>query len=179
MSLTEAIPVEFLRQLADLTRHRIEGIARMGNTPFDCPIVSQIDGNLWSGGCPEWGVPAYFRFVLNLYPWVHYPVPETTTLRQVELYDSADGVDTGLVYDLADWVNVARAKGPTLVHCQAGLNRSALVTGLALMRSGMTADAAIALLREKRSPAVLCNPTFEAWLRAQPPAPLISSEAPE
>jgi hypothetical protein len=41
------------------------------------------------------------------------------------------------------------------------------VAGLALVRSGMTPDAAIALLREKRSPAVLCNPTFEQWLREQ------------
>jgi hypothetical protein len=29
----------------------------------------------------------------------------------------------------------------------------------------MTADAAIALLRERRSPAVLCNQAFERWLR--------------
>ena len=40
----------------------------------------------------------------------------------------------------------------------------------ALVLGGMTADDAIALIREKRSPACLCNPSFERWLR-QPPEP--------
>ena len=40
-----------------------------------------------------------------------------------------------------------------------------LVAGAALVLSGMRPDDAIALLREKRSQAVLCNPAFAAWLR--------------
>jgi len=67
-------------------------------------------------------------------------------------------------------VNACREDGPTLVHCQAGLNRSSLVAARALVLGGMTADDAIALIREKRSPACLCNPAFERWLR-QPPEP--------
>jgi hypothetical protein len=31
----------------------------------------------------------------------------------------------------------------------------------------MTADRAISMLREKRSPAVLCNTFFVDWLRSQ------------
>lgn len=161
------VPVEFLDSMADLTSHRIEGIAVMGNTPFDCPLVTQIDGNLWQGGCPDRGVPAYFQFVLNLYPWVTYPVPETTTIRRERLYDSGDVPSPAVLYELAEWVNEKRAIGPILVHCQAGLNRSALVAGLALVLGGMTPDDAIALLREKRSPAVLCNTAFEQFLRSQ------------
>jgi protein-tyrosine phosphatase len=42
---------------------------------------------------------------------------------------------------------------------------SSLVTARALVLSGLTADEAIALIREKRSPACLCNPSFERWLR--------------
>lgn len=165
--MTADLPPEFIAQMADLTSHRIEGIAVMGNTPFSCPIVSRIDGNVWSGGCPEPELPGYFRFVLNLYPWVHYRVSETTTERKQQLYDHGDVPEAGLLYALADWVNESRAIGPTLVHCQAGLNRSGLVTGLALVRTGMSPAAAIALLRARRSPAVLCNPAFERWLRAQ------------
>jgi protein-tyrosine phosphatase len=63
------------------------------------------------------------------------------------------------------WVNACRAAGPTLVHCQAGLNRSSLVIARALILSGMPSVAAIALIREKRSPACLSNPSFERWLR--------------
>jgi protein-tyrosine phosphatase len=44
------------------------------------------------------------------------------------------------------------------------LNRSALVAGMALILDGWKPADAIALLREKRSPAVLCNPAFEQWL---------------
>ncbi len=50
------------------------------------------------------------------------------------------------------------------MHCQAGINRSGLVTALALVEEGMKAVDAIALLRAKRSPAVLCNRAFEQWL---------------
>lgn len=164
-----SVPAEFLDAMADLTSHYIQGIAVQGNTWFRCPLVTHVIDDLWQGGCPSAGVPAYFRFVLNLYPWVSYPVPETTELRTEQLYDSTDIASTGLLYELAEWVNEKRAIGPTLVHCQAGLNRSALITGLALVLGGMTGQEAIALLREKRSPAVLCNEAFARWLRAQPP----------
>lgn len=166
--MIDAIPPEFLSQMADLTSHRIEGITILGDARFDCPIVTQVDGNLWQGGCPEWGLPAYFRYVLNLYPWVKYGVDAGTTVLKVEMFDSndPDRIDRPRLESLADWVNEKRLLGPTLVHCQAGLNRSALVTGLALIRSGMAADDAIQMLRAKRSPAVLVNATFEAWLRA-------------
>lgn len=53
-----------------------------------------------------------------------------------------------------------------LIHCQAGLNRSGLLAARTLMKRGHTADEAIALLREKRSPLVLCNDAFENWLRS-------------
>jgi protein-tyrosine phosphatase len=76
--------------------------------------------------------------------------------------------DAKVLEDLADWVNEKRALGPTLVHCQAGLNRSALVAGLALIRSGMAPRDAIALLRQKRSSDVLFNKAFERWLLGRP-----------
>lgn len=82
------------------------------------------------------------------------------------LYDDAGGVDGTTIDTIAKLVNECRREGKTLVHCQAGLNRSALVTARALMLDGMSADDAITLLR-KRSPMVLCNLTFEAWLREQ------------
>lgn len=150
--MIDELPSEFAAQMADLVSHRIEGIAVMGDTPFSCPLVSHVEGNLWQGGTPAdgGGLPAYFDYVLNLYPWVGYPILRTGL--------------PGTVIRTAHWVNEKRALGPTLVHCQAGLNRSALVVALALMRD-RTAEEAIALLREKRSPAVLCNRAFEDWLR--------------
>jgi protein-tyrosine phosphatase len=63
-------------------------------------------------------------------------------------------------------VNTCRQAAPTLVHCQAGLNRSSLVAARALVLDGMTPDNAITLIRAMRSPACLSNPSFERWLRA-------------
>jgi len=51
-----------------------------------------------------------------------------------------------------------------LVRCQAGVNRSGLVTALVLMLDGMTAHDAIALIRARRAPAVLDNRAFVRWL---------------
>jgi hypothetical protein len=52
-----------------------------------------------------------------------------------------------------------------LIRCQAGVNRSGLVTALVLMHAGMSAEEAIALIRDRRSQVVLCNGAFEAFLR--------------
>lgn len=52
-----------------------------------------------------------------------------------------------------------------LIRCQAGVNRSGLVTALVLMLAGRTADEAIALIRERRSEFALCNRDSERWLR--------------
>ena len=45
------------------------------------------------------------------------------------------------------------------------MNRSSLVTSLVLMRDGNTADEAINLLRERRSPYVLSNSHFVNYLK--------------
>lgn len=152
--------------LETYTTKRFHGIAAHGNTPFDTTLGTQITDTLFQGATPTEisGVPAEFKNVLNLYPWEAYKVPEGVNVREVELYD-ADMASPELILELAQWVNDKQAEGPVLVHCQAGLNRSALVAALSLMLNGMTADEAIQTLRTKRSPAVLCNPYFEKWLR--------------
>jgi protein-tyrosine phosphatase len=51
-----------------------------------------------------------------------------------------------------------------LVRCQAGWNRSGLVTALALMKDGHKAKDAIDLIRARRSPHALCNEDFVRYL---------------
>ncbi len=157
-----AIPIEL-----DPAHQRMVGVAVHGNTPFDVPYVSQITGNLWQGGCANGlMLPANVEHVISLYPWEQYrPKRDLKSMLAVRLYDSLDAVDREQVIGIAEWVNVCRADGVTLVHCQAGLNRSSLVAGLALVLGGWTPEKVIAKLRAKRSPAVLCNPVFEQWLR--------------
>lgn len=160
-------------QFADLDSHHIEGIAAHGNTPFRVPLFSHIAGNLYVGGCPVGAVPEQFRFVVCLYPWGmgSYTLHASQVFVQAHLYDSAAMPDSGTVDAIAKAVLGFMAAGPTLVHCQAGLNRSGLVSARALILDGMPPADAIRLLREKRSEAVLCNPAFERWLCGMPVAP--------
>lgn len=151
-------------QLADLTTHHIEGIAREGNTPFSVPLFSQIDGNLWSGGCPRERAPEHFKFIFSLYKWEPYRVHDHQVFMVLTMFDHGEVPDRTLLNALADMVNLARGVGPTLVHCQAGLNRSGLVTALALIRAGDQPETAIAKIRQKRCDAVLCNRAFNDWL---------------
>jgi protein-tyrosine phosphatase len=151
----------------DPTSRRMWGHATHGNTPFDVPFMSQINDNLWMGGCQDGLVlPKNIDHVVSLYPWERYKIKhDISTVLTIRMYDDADmPVDADAVLSTARWVNSRRKQGNVLVHCQAGLNRSGLVTAAALILGGMTASEAIHTLRARRSPAVLCNPLFVTWL---------------
>jgi protein-tyrosine phosphatase len=144
----------------------MSGYAVHGNTPFDVPYISEIAHNLWQGGCENGMVlPRSIKHLVSLYPWEQYNVDhEILSALTVRMYDSEDQ-QFDRVWDIAEWVNRCRESGPVLVHCQAGLNRSSLIAAAVLRLDGKTADEAIEIIRTKRSPACLCNPTFEMWLR--------------
>jgi protein-tyrosine phosphatase len=156
-----------VRLVRDPLVERFSGVAYHGDTPFDVPFISEIlEGTLYMGGCIG-GLPLPERIVnvVSLYAAESYVAAhDVRSVLTVRMIDSAAQA-MGQVLAIAAWVNACRAEGPTLVHCQAGLNRSALVTATALVLSGdYTPAEAIALLREKRSPAVLCNGTFERFV---------------
>lgn len=144
---------------------RVIGFTNHGGFNIDCPYITEVGPNFWQGGCDRNLVlPEFITSVLSLYPWQRYKINHEVNLREVLQHDAEDD-DPFQVVELAEWVRVEREKGPTLVHCQAGLNRSGRVAAVVLMLDGLTADEAIGTLRDKRSPAVLCNPAFERWLR--------------
>ena len=150
---------------ADLVSHHIEGIAVHGDTPFSMPLISHITGNLWTGGCID-GVrlPDDFAHVVSLYPWERFELGPNTQRTEARLYDAAELPDVPKLFMIAGHVLGCLQEGKTLVHCQAGLNRSGLVAGLALVMAGLGPGTAIDWLRYHRSPAVLCNPVFESFL---------------
>ena len=160
---------------ADWTNHHIEGYARAAiergqHGYFNAPLISHIQDNLWVGGCIN-GVklPDDFKHVVSLYKWERYALGPNTQRHEYTMYDSADMETNEQIHQIADKVNECLADGKTLVHCQAGLNRSNLISGLALIKQGKAPGDAINLLREKRSPVVLCNEAFENWLLTQGP----------
>lgn len=167
----------------------------VGAGEFEVPLFSQIMDNLWTGCSPSefpdnWAVSvpevkwlyeeqsdpdstlvvmtSRFDAILNLYPWAPYIVPEGIEYQEAELLDSHDkplkeDIDP-LALKVVVWLNEDKK---VLVHCQAGLNRSALVAARVLMlKDAYTADEAITIVREARSPVCLCNQGFEDWLRS-------------
>lgn len=155
---------------ADFRSHRIEGFAHAAlsrgiDGEFSVPLISEVADALWMGGCRD-GVRLGpdFDFVLSLYPWERYVLEDNTARLEVKLFDAAEMPDADLVLRLAETVNLFRGYGNVLVHCQAGLNRSGLVTALALILDGDEPEVAIHRLRSERCPIVLCNETFERWL---------------
>lgn len=137
---------------------------------------NEIRPHLWMGG-HYWTDPSgepqlavvrdEFELVVSLFSQTgHGPDPDVEH-RVLEIPDAplvAAQIEQvrRLAEEVADEVKNGRK---TLVRCQAGLNRSGLVTGHALMCMGLAAGDAITLIRRRRSPFALHNPTFEEYLR--------------
>jgi protein-tyrosine phosphatase len=151
----------------DPSVQRMRGTTAHKRMVFDVPFITEIAPNLWQGGCENGLIlPYHIKHLLSLYKWESYTVRHTLrTSHTVTMYDSLDQA-TGDIDKWARWVNARRRTGAVLVHCQAGLNRSSLVVARALMLGGCTADDAIGIVRAKRSPACLCNGSFEGHLRS-------------
>lgn len=140
-------------------------------------LHTEIVTGLWMGGTGDddtidygkplrgfdHGVP--YDAVVTLYAWAH-PMPwGIEELR----WGFGDGdmsyVDIDRLNRVVDWAHERWQAGDrVLIRCQAGMNRSGLITALVLMKAGFSAEAAISLLREQRSEVVLFNDHFVDYL---------------
>lgn len=146
---------------ADTTSEPVEGLTE----PVEIPLFSHIGENMWMGGCPVSELPPMTRFVVSLFPWQPYQVPQGITVLNAWLQDVDEMPEIGEIVAIARWISSVRRLGTVFVHCQAGLNRSGLVLALAMIVDGASPELAIGHLRAQRSEWVLCNSTFEQWLR--------------
>jgi protein-tyrosine phosphatase len=148
----------------DWTNQRMTGFVRdFGPTDgwMDIPLISPVKGDLYQGGCKDGvNLGSEFKTVVSLYKWERYVRAEGVDLYEFEAYDSSSGLDEETLFKASDAALKGLEKGKTLIHCQAGLNRSGLTAAFTLMRMGMSAQDAIDLLRKQRSGMVLCNQTF-------------------
>jgi hypothetical protein len=118
--------------------------------------------------------------VATLFAWAQPVGWEVEELRYGFGDGSLRGADAARVIRAARWVHDRwRAGDRVLVRCQAGLNRSGLVTALVLILEGWQPADAIGHLRERRSPYVLFNPHFERWLLAEAPGALREGSVPD
>ena len=142
-------------------------------------LYSMIAPNLFQGGTddldvihlaqtnnrPRTDLP--FDAIVTMYAWARpadwnvqefrYGVPDAS-ITDIDLQRLKQAVEFG--YDR--WKSGDRV----LIRCQAGLNRSGLVTALILIKDGLSPERAIALIREGRGDDALFNQNFADWLLA-------------
>ncbi|GAA2778290.1 protein-tyrosine phosphatase family protein [Streptomyces showdoensis] len=136
---------------------------------------NEVAPGLWMGG-HHWRdvsgvsrpavVGSEFDLVISLFTRPgHGPDPAV----EHHVADTPDGPLTAAqIHKVQDLALVAaqavRDGRSVLVRCNAGYNRSGLVVGQALIELGQEAEAAIGVIRRKRSPWALNNPVFEQYL---------------
>lgn len=157
---------DFTEFYADLESQPITGYDHYGNH-INVELITHVKDNLYVGGhSRSVYLGDFFTHVFSFYPFeIPYARDTATVLREYRMYDSHDVDVETLEEAVGDIVEALEAGGNVLVHCQAGINRSNLAATRVLMeRYNMTAEDAIALLREKRGAVVLSNYTFEEYL---------------
>lgn len=144
-------------------------------------LWSEVVPGLWQGGTADNDTvhtarsraghaqpaitPKDFDTVVTLYAWAQ---PVDWFVKEIRLGFWDAGTESMPVPEIMqaaflayqDWAEGKKV----LIRCQAGLNRSGLVTALVLMMAGYAAEEAIQTIRETRSRYALCNDDFEKWL---------------
>lgn len=130
---------------------------------------NEIVDNLWIGAQPRDPYESIqdFKYVIccngmpyyNIKPWqivVVAPFDDCHALPPEDFLDKLATLASEYAYE-----------GKTLVHCLAGINRSAMVTALALVKRGFSGKEAIDLVRLKRGSCLLSNEVFEEYVASK------------
>lgn len=126
------------------------------------------------------GGPREYDAVVTLYAWAQPVAWEIEELRYGFGDGALDGADLQRVLRAARWAHERWQSGDrVLIRCQAGLNRSGLVTALVLVQAGWDPAEAILHLRTRRSPHVLFNDHFVRWLVREAPAAIGAGMQPQ
>ena len=125
----------------DVLSRRGDDFRRRGGYPFDTVIT------LYASAQPApWGVEELrFGFL-------------DSTLAGSDI----ETVIRAARFAFARWLDGAEV----LIRCQAGMNRSGLVTALVLTMAGLSPAQAITLIRRERGESCLFNEHFVSWLLA-------------
>jgi hypothetical protein len=119
---------------------------------------------------PELGAKNIFDAVVTLYSWAQPMGWGVEEMRYGFADASVDHFDTDRLLRVSKWAFERWNTGEkVLIRCQAGLNRSGLVTVLTMMHAGYEPTEAIELVRTKRSQMALFNHHFVSWLIDQAP----------
>jgi protein-tyrosine phosphatase len=147
------------------------------STKFPDALFSEILPNLFQGGTDDDDVihvartryerrtDLPFDSIVTMYASAHPADWNVQELRYGIPDNLISDIDLNRLRAAVDFAHQQWKSGDrVLIRCQAGLNRSGLVTALVLMKEGYSADDAIDLIRAERGEDALCNSHFERWL---------------
>lgn len=155
-------------------------LARPDNGPrHGEPLWSEIMPGLWMGGTDDDDcersylqeariTKEHFDTVITMYAWAN-PVDWYVKEMRFGFFDhkhvdiNPEDLKQIVLAAYADWQRGQRV----LIRCQAGWNRSGLITALVLMLHGFEPEIAVSAIQIRRSPYALNNKSFEAWLSDQ------------
>lgn len=154
----------------------ILGTGRDGSIPpYPHRTVPKLRGSLWLGGhyCQAGAMTCAprdeFDTVISLHKSIKdwYVPTNGAKLYDYSMPDAAlSPAHAGNLDFLAENAVRRAMKGDqVLIRCRAGINRSGLIMGLALLKLGYTSKEAMNMMRVARSPYVLFNDSFVAHIR--------------
>jgi hypothetical protein len=140
-------------------------------------LYSEILENLFMGGTDDNDVihlPANpytrrndlpFDSILTMYAWARPADWKVQEYRYGVPDARISDMDLSRLRQAVNWGYKQWKKGDrVLVRCQAGLNRSGLVTALILIKDGMNPESAIRTIRKNRADIALFNEHYVNWL---------------
>lgn len=140
-------------------------------------LYSEILTNLFMGGTADDDVihlPADpyrrrtdlpFDSIVTMYAWARPADWKVQEYRYAVPDARISDMDLTRLHQAVNWGYKQWKKGDrVLVRCQAGLNRSGLVTALILIKDGMSAKEAILRIRKNRADVALFNDHYVRWL---------------
>jgi hypothetical protein len=143
-------------------------------------LYSEIIENLYMGGTDDNDVitlPANpyakrtdlpFDSIVTMYAWARPADWKVQEYRYGVPDARISDMDLSRLRQAVNWGFKQWRKGDrVLVRCQAGLNRSGLVTALILMKTGMSAEDAIRTIRKNRADIALFNEHYVKWLMTE------------
>ena len=143
-------------------------------------LYSEIAPNLFMGGTADEDVihqaapynktrtDLPFDAIITMYAWAN-PADWRVQEFRYGIYDSAiseidlDRLKQAVEFGYNRWLSCDRV----LVRCQAGLNRSGLVTALIMKSTGIDAETAIEQIRKNRAEIALFNNNYVEWLMSE------------
>ena len=106
-----------------------------------------------------------FDCVITMYAWANPTDWGVEEIRYGIPDSDINDANIKKLLDIAYWGYQRWLSGEkVLIRCQAGLNRSGLITTLILMMNELNPTSAINLIRDKRTPFALFNKNYVSWL---------------